>query len=107
MAVVVPSAQIENCVRRQELSEAETALRQNISTKGENAYYFAHNRHFEIPEDAKIISGPGLVTGGSPERIQAADADLIKEERVEWIKDGSRPAPWGPCGVSNWRNGSI
>lgn len=87
MAVAVPLAQIENCVKRQELSEAETALRQNISQKGENAYYFAHNRHFEIPEDAKIISGPGLVTGGSPERIQNNDADLIKEERVEWIKD--------------------
>ena len=96
----VPLAQIENCVKRRELSEAETALRQNISQKGqgtkvlssfflylkwnkwkccwmlvlspwgENAYYFAHNRHFEIPEDAKIISGPGLVTGGSPEKIQ-------------------------------------
>jgi hypothetical protein len=33
-AVAVPLAQIENCVKRQELSEAETALRQNISQKG-------------------------------------------------------------------------
>ncbi|CAK9094376.1 DNA topoisomerase 2 [Durusdinium trenchii] len=88
MAVAsVPLAQIENCVRRRELSESETALRQNISQKGENAYYFAHNRHFEIPEDAKIISGPGLVTGGSPERIKEDCAELIKEERIEWIKD--------------------
>jgi hypothetical protein len=30
------------------------------AASGENAYYFAHNRHFEIPEDAKIISGLGL-----------------------------------------------
>ena len=33
-AVAVPLAQIENCVKRRELSEAETALRQNISQKG-------------------------------------------------------------------------
>ena len=120
----VPLAQIENCVKRRELSEAETALRQNISQKGqgtkvlssfflylkwnkwkccwmlvwriplvcfflnvcfppwgENAYYFAHNRHFEIPEDAKIISGPGLVTGGSPEKIQ----ELVDSLWVGWI----------------------
>lgn len=48
---------------------------------GENAYYFAHNRHFEIPEDAKIISGPGLVTGGSPEKIQ----ELVDSLWVGWI----------------------
>ena len=33
-AVAVPLAQIENCVQRRERSEAETALRQNISQKG-------------------------------------------------------------------------
>ncbi len=48
---------------------------------GENAYYFAHNRHFEIPQDAKIISGPGLVTGGSPEKIQ----ELVDSLWVGWI----------------------
>ena len=31
----MPLAQIENCVKRRELSEAETALRQNISQKGQ------------------------------------------------------------------------
>ena len=27
---------------------------------GENAYYYAHNRKFEVPPDAKVISGPIL-----------------------------------------------
>eukprot|EP00434_Breviolum_minutum_P037383 symbB.v1.2.033146.t1/scaffold4078.1/size45081/2 len=94
----VPLAQIENCVKRRELSEAETALRQNISQKGENAYYFAHNRHFEIPEDAKIISGPGLVTGGSPEKIQDGGAALIKEERIDDLLKRIQDYAWADAG---------
>ncbi|CAJ1338347.1 unnamed protein product [Effrenium voratum] len=94
-ATAVPLAQIENCVKRSELQQAATALHQNISQKGENAYYFAHSRHFEIPEDAKIISGPGLVTGGAPVLLQDGCAELIKEEeKVLWIKDYS----WADAG---------
>ncbi|OLP86475.1 DNA topoisomerase 2-beta [Symbiodinium microadriaticum] len=84
----VPAAQIDNCVRRSHLQQGESALHQNISEKGENAYYFAHSRKFEIPEDAKIIAGPGLVTGGPPELLQDGGAELIKEEeKILWIKD--------------------
>eukprot|EP00746_Dinoflagellata_sp_MGD_P163069 gnl/MRDRNA2_/MRDRNA2_90927_c0_seq1.p1 gnl/MRDRNA2_/MRDRNA2_90927_c0~~gnl/MRDRNA2_/MRDRNA2_90927_c0_seq1.p1 ORF type:complete len:175 (+),score=39.60 gnl/MRDRNA2_/MRDRNA2_90927_c0_seq1:85-609(+) len=47
----------------------DSALWNNIAEKGQNAYYFAHNRHFEVPENAKVRSGPGLVTGGPPVKL--------------------------------------
>merc|ERR1712187_911997 len=65
------------------------ALRQNLSQKGDNAYYFAHGRHFEIPEDAKIISGPGLVTGGPPELLEKTDTLLKENDKVIQIKEYS------------------
>ena len=34
----------------------DSALRQNIADKGQNAYYFAHNREFVVPADAKAVS---------------------------------------------------
>merc|ERR1719191_1552139 len=87
----VPLAQIQNCEKRSAFEQSETALHQNIAQKGAHAYYFAHNRHFEIPEDCKIISGPGLVTGGPPERIEAEESAPIAtvEERTIWVKDYS------------------
>merc|ERR1712118_318710 len=51
--------------------QTDSALWHNIAEKGQNAYYFAHNRQFEVPENAKIRSGPGLVTGGPPQKLQA------------------------------------
>merc|ERR1712187_926969 len=77
------------------MEHQETALRQNIVQKGTNAYYFAHGRHFEIPEDAKIISGPGLVTGGPPELLEKGDTLLKQEDRFAVIKDYS----WADAGA--------
>lgn len=94
----VPLAQIQNCQKRSCFEESETALHQNMAQKGAHAYYFAHNRHFEIPEDAKIISGPGLVTGGTPERLVEEDnpATIVTEDdKVLWIKDYS----WADAGA--------
>lgn len=98
----VPLAQIQNCQKRSSFEQAETAtaLHQNIAEKGSNAYYFAHNRHFEIPDDAKIISGPGLVTGGPPERLAKEDTDpksiVTEAEKVSWIKEYS----WADAGAT-------
>mmetsp|Transcript_93603 Transcript_93603/g.166538 ORF Transcript_93603/g.166538 Transcript_93603/m.166538 type:complete len:187 (-) Transcript_93603:21-581(-) len=77
-------------------SSQDSALRQNIETKGENAYYYAHSRKFEVPADAKVISGPGLVTGGPPVKLEAEAAILASERRTEairnfsWADDGAK-----------------
>jgi len=42
---------------------------ENIQTKGSNAYYYAHNRPFSVPADAKVVEGPGIITGGPPRKI--------------------------------------
>merc|ERR1712048_260498 len=89
------TAQMQNCETRSMLEQSKTALRQNMGQKGTNAYYFAHGRHFEIPEDAKIISGPGLVTGGPPELLEKCDTLLNQEDRVTLIKDYS----WADAGA--------
>mmetsp|Transcript_90280 Transcript_90280/g.165652 ORF Transcript_90280/g.165652 Transcript_90280/m.165652 type:complete len:183 (-) Transcript_90280:105-653(-) len=91
----VPVAQMQNCSKRSEFEQRETALHQNISEKGEFAYYQAHRRHFEIPEGAKIISGPGLVTGGPPELVEKGDEILKEEDKITFIKDYS----WADAGA--------
>jgi hypothetical protein len=79
-------ATIKKLVERQ-----GSALQENVDTKGENAYYHAHTRHFEVPEDAKVITGPGLITGGRPVLIEAGAAavDPAAEERTVWMKEYS------------------
>jgi len=68
-----------------------SALQENVDTKGENAYYFAHTRKFEVPPDAKVITGPGLITGGTPILIEAGAmaVDSSEEDRTVWLKDYS------------------
>eukprot|EP00440_Ansanella_granifera_P042960 gb/GFBE01046578.1/.p1 GENE.gb/GFBE01046578.1/~~gb/GFBE01046578.1/.p1 ORF type:complete len:288 (+),score=65.76 gb/GFBE01046578.1/:1-864(+) len=67
-----------------------SALQANVDSKGENAYYFAHTRKFEVPPDAKVITGPGLITGGAPTLIEAgAGLDTTEEERTVYLKDYS------------------
>jgi len=95
IVATAPVAQIQNCQTRCRLEQSETALRQNLSQKGDNAYYFAHGRHFEIPEDAKIISGPGLVTGGPPELLEKSETLLNENDKVNLIKEYS----WADAGA--------
>lgn len=66
-----------------------SALQHNVETKGENAYYFAHTRKFEVPPDAKVITGPGLITGGAPVLIEAGTVVGTEEDRVIWLKEYS------------------
>mmetsp|Transcript_129851 Transcript_129851/g.375936 ORF Transcript_129851/g.375936 Transcript_129851/m.375936 type:complete len:285 (-) Transcript_129851:168-1022(-) len=73
-------------VRRMEDRQG-SALQENVNTKGANAYYFAHTRTFEVPPDAKIISGPGLITGGAPVLLEAGHA-LDLPEQI-WLKEYS------------------
>jgi len=66
-----------------------SALQENVDRKGDNAYYFAHNRHFEVPEHAKVISGPGLITGGAPVLIEAGAVVDSDADRCVFLKDYS------------------
>lgn len=91
----VPVNQIENCQKLQEKQKALSALRDNIESKGANAYYHAHSRKFEIPEDAKIVSGPGLVTGGPPVKLESEEQVVKEADRVINIKQYS----WADCGA--------
>mmetsp|Transcript_46062 Transcript_46062/g.127998 ORF Transcript_46062/g.127998 Transcript_46062/m.127998 type:complete len:222 (-) Transcript_46062:80-745(-) len=69
----MPMGQIENCERLSSVEKEASALHRNIAQKGGNAYYYAHTREYQIPENAKILTGPGLVAGGLPQRLSGPD----------------------------------
>jgi hypothetical protein len=63
-----------------------SALEHNIKTKKENAYYYAHAYKFEKKEndpEAKVISGPGIITGGDPVLLttQKKNIEILKEPK--------------------------
>jgi len=60
--------------------KSESALRHNIRTKGNNAYYYAHGREFSVPEDAIIRKGPGIITGGEPTLIGTSPKPVSESE---------------------------
>jgi len=64
-----------------------SALQANLDRKGDSAYYHAHNRKFEVPEDAKVRTGEGLVTGGPPVLLEVGAETAAEEERTMWLKD--------------------
>ncbi|OLQ03996.1 hypothetical protein AK812_SmicGene13012 [Symbiodinium microadriaticum] len=53
------------------LPRGESELGRNREVKGTNSYYYAHNEGWEVPENAKVRAGPGLVTGGAPVKLGA------------------------------------
>lgn len=92
LSVEVSAAAIEANARAFRKLEARqgSALQENLDRKGESAYYHAHNRQFEVPEHAKIITGPGLITGGAPVLLEAGNSiDPDAESRIVWLKDYS------------------
>jgi len=81
-----PVAQMENCQRLSSVEKDTSALHKNIAEKGTNAYYFAHSRSYEIPAHAKIITGPGLVAGGPPQKLDGPDGSPAADH-------GTAPSP--------------
>lgn len=67
-------------------SKNVSALEHNIKTKKENAYYYAHAYKYEKKEnepEAKVISGPGIITGGDPVHLGTSvkSVEVIKEPK--------------------------
>eukprot|EP00401_Gymnodinium_catenatum_P010071 CAMPEP_0117464354 /NCGR_PEP_ID=MMETSP0784-20121206/4057_1 /TAXON_ID=39447 /ORGANISM="" /LENGTH=302 /DNA_ID=CAMNT_0005258209 /DNA_START=26 /DNA_END=932 /DNA_ORIENTATION=+ len=93
MAIEASATQIESNARqtRKMIDRRGSELEHNLEKKGEFAYYHAHNRDFQVPEDAKVISGPGLITGGAPVLLEAGASPLdgAEEERTVWLQDYS------------------
>jgi len=63
-----------------------SALEHNIKTKKENSYYYAHAYKFDSKtgtEQAKTISGPGIITGGDPVLLQKSvkPVEIVKEPK--------------------------
>ena len=63
-----------------------SALEHNIKTKKENAYYYAHAYKFDKKEndaEAKVITGPGIITGGDPVLLatQKKNIEVLKEPK--------------------------
>lgn len=57
------------------MADPANALIENIQKKGENSYYYAHApRNIDNLEEAKVISGDGIVTGGPPVLIKRHDS---------------------------------
>mmetsp|Transcript_37621 Transcript_37621/g.84867 ORF Transcript_37621/g.84867 Transcript_37621/m.84867 type:complete len:224 (-) Transcript_37621:102-773(-) len=51
------------------LPRTESELGRNRSLHGDKSYYYAHNEGWQVPEDAVVRAGPGLVVGGAPQRL--------------------------------------
>jgi CS domain len=73
---------------------SSSVLRASLASYGQNSYYYAHGNNFHIPDDAKVVSGEGIVTGGAPvkiatEEVKAPAQVLKKTFKYAWCDDES------------------
>lgn len=78
-------------------SRSESKLRNSIETYGTNSYYYAHSksREFLVPEGAKVVEGPGIITGGTPVKLDSSEVLLPstirrKMEKYSWCDEGEK-----------------
>nr|PIL97731.1 CS domain protein [Toxoplasma gondii COUG] len=67
-----------------DLKRTASALRQSIARYGSNSYYYAHAPlpGAQQQGDVKVISGPGVVTGGPPVLLERRQAEEDAEKRA-------------------------
>ncbi|KAF4659289.1 hypothetical protein FOZ61_004847 [Perkinsus olseni] len=77
-----------------EMKRSDSKLRKSLTEKGDKSYYYAHSRDFYVPPDAKVVTGPGLITGGQPELIARSPSpeprNVMKKRPVKqysWFDD--------------------
>lgn len=80
--------------------ESENALIESIKKKGDKSYYYAHApRNCDIPEEAKILEGVGIVTGGPPRLIASKQQtelqirvvpQTVNIRNYSWTEDDDR-----------------
>jgi hypothetical protein len=59
------------------MSDPDNALLGNIKKKGENSYYYAHApRPTDNLEEAIVLEGEGIITGGNPVLIKRQDSTV-------------------------------
>jgi hypothetical protein len=80
--------------RASEGNAGDSKLRTSIDAYGKNSYYYAHSRsvEFVVPPDAKVVEGPGIITGGTP--VKLGEGEPIgpvvvrrKIEKYSWSDD--------------------
>jgi hypothetical protein len=72
----------------------QSALKHNQETKGTNSYYYAHTRSFEVPSDAKVVSGPGLITGGAPVLLESTKSESEESPAKKTVIESIRNYAW-------------
>ena len=84
-------------VRSDQIGRTDSKLRNSIETYGSNSYYYAHSKskEFVVPEGAKVVEGPGIITGGAPVKLDIlSDSEPVavsrRIEKYAWSDDGDK-----------------
>lgn len=84
-------------IQSDRMVRSDSKLRNSIETYGSNSYYYAHSKSkdFVIPDGAKVVEGPGIITGGTPVKLDVpaeAQPALVcrRIEKYAWSDDGDK-----------------
>ena len=73
--------------------ESRSPLTSSQEKYGQSSYYYAHTRDYCVPTDAQVGQGPGIVTGGAPEKVECSSTEPKTAactkpiERFSWIDE--------------------
>ncbi len=77
-----------------ERASESSKLRESIKQYGSNSYYYAHSRPMDVPADAIVRGGDGVVTGGQPVLLACEAKPVEKPKRkvtaFAWCDDNEK-----------------